>query len=314
MKVGIIAAGAMGKKHLESWRALGVPVAGVYARNIEKARALAAPYNVAAYDSIASLLAEVEVADICLPTFLHQEVVEQAAQAGCQIVCEKPLALDLAGGEAIFQACDAANVRFFLAMVVRFFPPYRAAWEAVRSGSLGTIEEIALKRIVNTPLVDKPWFGDKTLSGGVILDLMIHDIDYALWIGGPAVKVEAKLEQNGLSESAYLTLEHAGGATSRIEGGWLESATGLETAIHLAGSSGRIDIAPGVPFPFPNLPAKDPYVEQLRHFQTSLENNTPFEVTQQETLHALRVALAAQESSRQGRPVTLTSDSASVRG
>jgi predicted dehydrogenase len=314
MRVGIFAAGAMGKKHLESWRALGVPVAGVYARDIEKARALAAPYNVAAYDSISSLLAEVEIADICLPTFLHQEVVEPAAQAGCQIVCEKPLALDPAGGEAIFRACDGANVRFFLAMVVRFFPPYRAAWEAVRGGALGTIEEIALKRIVNTPLVDKPWFGDEALSGGVILDLLIHDIDYALWLAGPAVKVHARLERKGLSHSAYLILEHAGGATSRIEGGWLESATGLDTAIHLAGSSARIDIAAGLPFPFPNLPAKDPYVEQLRHFQTALENNTPFEVTRQEALHALRVATAAQESSREGRPVTLASDPNPVRG
>jgi predicted dehydrogenase len=308
MRVGIIAAGAMGKKHLESWRALGVPVAGVYARSLEKARALAAPYNVAAYDSIASLLADVEIADICLPTFLHQEVVEQAAQAGCQIVCEKPLALDSAGGEAIFRACDAANIRFFLAMVVRFFPPYRAAWEAVHSGALGTIAEISLKRNVNTPLVDKPWFGDEALSGGVILDLLIHDIDYALWLAGPAVKVDAKVERNGLSHSANLTLEHAGGATSKIEGGWLESATGLDTAIHLAGFSARIDIASGLPNPFPNLPAKDPYVEQLRHFQTSLENNTPFEVTRQEVLHALRVATAAQESSRLGQPVTISSD------
>jgi myo-inositol 2-dehydrogenase/D-chiro-inositol 1-dehydrogenase len=142
----------------------------------------------------------------------------------------------------------------------------------------------------------------------VILDLLIHDIDYASWLAGPAVKVDAKLERNGLSESAYLTIEHAGGATSKIEGGWLESATGLDTAIHLAGSSGRIDIAAGLPLPFPDLPAKDPYVEQLRHFQTSLANNKPFEVTRQEALHALRVAKAAQESSRLEKPVTVASD------
>jgi predicted dehydrogenase len=52
----------------------------------------------------------------------------------------------------------------------------------------------------------------------------------------------------------------------------------------------------------------------LRHFQTALENNTPFEVTRQEALHALRVATAAQESSREGRPVTLASDPNPVRG
>jgi predicted dehydrogenase len=305
MRVGIFGAGAMGKKHIESWHALGVPVAGVYARKLDQAAAIAKPYDVAAYDSVSALLDEVEIADICLPTFLHKEVVEQAARAGCQIVCEKPLALHPAEGEAIFTACDAANVRFFLAMVVRFFPPYRAAWETVRSGALGTIEQIALKRIVNTPLVSKPWFGDDSLSGGVILDLMIHDIDYALWLAGPAVKVYATLKRDARNQSAHITLEHAGGATSRIEGGWLESATGLETAIHLAGSSGRLDIAPDLPLPFSHLPDKDPYVEQLRHFHNSLETDVPFEVTRQEALHAQRVAAAAQESSRQGAPVAV---------
>ena len=306
MRVGIFGAGAMGKKHIESWHALGIPVAGVYARDIEKARAIAAPYDSAAYDSVSALLGDVDVADICLPTFLHQEVVEQAAQAGCQIVCEKPLALQPQEGEAIFRACDAANVRFFLAMVVRFFPAYRAVWETVRNGALGTVEEIALQRIVNTPLVDKPWFGDDSLSGGVILDLLIHDIDYALWLAGPAVKVHATLERDARNQSARLTLEHAGGATSRIEGGWLESASGLHTEIHVAGSSGRIDIAPGLPLPFSNLPVTDPYVEQLRHFQTSLERDVPFEVTLQEALHASRVAAAAQDSSRQGQPVAVS--------
>jgi predicted dehydrogenase len=305
MRVGIFGAGAMGKKHLESWHALGVPVTGVYARNLDKARAIAAPSGTAAYDSVSGLLSDIDVADICLPTFLHQEVVEQAAQAGCQIVCEKPLALHPEEGEAIFRACDAGGVRFFLAMVVRFFPVYRAAWETVRSGALGTIEEIALQRIVNTPLVDKPWFGDDSLSGGVILDLLIHDIDYALWLAGPALKVHASLKREGLSHSARLTLEHAGGATSRIDGGWLESATGLHTEIHVAGTSGRLDIAPGLPMPFTNLAVNDPYVEQLRHFQTSLEREVPFEVTRQEALHALRVAVAAQESSRQGSAVEI---------
>jgi predicted dehydrogenase len=304
-RVGIFGAGAMGKKHIESWHTLGIPVAGVYARKLEQAVAVAKPYDTATYDSVAALLDEVEIADICLPTFLHQAVVEQAAQAGCQIVCEKPLALHPAEGEAIFNACEAADVRFFLAMVVRFFPPYRAAWETVRSGALGTIEEIALKRIVNTPLVEKPWFGDESLSGGVILDLMIHDIDYALWIAGPALKVHATMERDARNQSAYLTIEHAGGAISKIEGGWLESATGLQTAIHLTGSSGKLDIAPGLPLPFSNLPNKDPYVEQLRHFQTSLENGVPFEVTREEALHAQRVAAAAQESSRQGASVAV---------
>ena len=93
LRVGILGAGAMGEQHLDSWHKLGAQIAGVYARNLERGRAAAAPYGCPVYDSVDELLSKVEIADICLPTTLHHAVARQAAQAGCQIVCEKPLAL-----------------------------------------------------------------------------------------------------------------------------------------------------------------------------------------------------------------------------
>ena len=136
LRVGILGAGAMGLKHLEAWHKLGVPIGGLYARNVERGRAAAEPYGCPGYDSVDALLSNIEIADVCLPTLLHRSVVQQAAKAGCQIICEKPLALDYEEGEAIFRDCDRAKVRIFIAMVVRFFPAYRAAWESVSSGAL----------------------------------------------------------------------------------------------------------------------------------------------------------------------------------
>jgi predicted dehydrogenase len=304
LRVGILGAGAMGQKHVESWHALGAQVVGIYARNLERGRA-AAPYGCAVYDSVDALLRNVEVADICLPTFLHRTTVQQAAQAGCQIVCEKPLALRYEDGEAIFDQCDAAKVRIFLAMVVRFFPIYRAAWQLVSSGTLGEVKQIMLKRIVAPPPAQDSWFFDDQLSGGMLSDLLIHDVDYAVWLGGDVTRVEAVREGSGQSQYAHLSLEHSGGAISRIEGGWVESAAGLATTIDITGTRERLQILLDGPVPFTDLSQEDPYAAQLRHFQESLAGQQPFLVTREEVLHIMRVMSAARESAKHGRPISL---------
>jgi predicted dehydrogenase len=305
LRVGIFGAGAMGEQHLKSWHSLGAQIEGLYAHNLERGRAAAAPYGCPVYDSVDALLSKVEIADICLPTCLHQSTVRQAAQAGCQIVCEKPLALHYDEGEAIFQDCDTAKVRIFIAMVVRFFPVYRAAWEKVRSGALGQVREIALQRVVSPPPPNGSWFLDDRLSGGVLTDLLIHDIDYAMWLAGEVTKVEARREGEGQSQYGYINLEHAGGASSRIEGGWVASPAGLRTTIDIAGSRERLQIVPGGPIPFADLADEDPYVAQLRHFQDSLASHAPFLVTREEVLRVMRVVSAARESAEYGRSIVL---------
>ena len=306
-RAGILGAGAMGVTHLEAWHKLGVPIGGLYARNVERGRAVAEPYGCPVYDSVDQLVSEVEIADICLPTTLHKSTVRLAAEAGCQIVCEKPLALDYEEGEAIFRDCDKAKVRIFLAMVVRFFPVYRAAWDRVRSGELGQLEQIALKRVVSPPPPTGSWFLNDRLSGGVLCDLLIHDIDYAMWLAGDVTKVNARREGQGQSQYGYINLEHAGGASSRIEGGWVESG-GLQTTIDIGGSRGRLQIAPDRPLPFVDLPTEDPYVAQLRHFQDSLANDAPFLITREEVLRVMRVVSAARESAESGRSIVLAAE------
>jgi predicted dehydrogenase len=305
LTVGILGAGAMGEQHLKSWHKLGAQIAGVYARNLDRGQAAAAPYGCPVYDSVDELLSKVEIADVCLPTFLHQTTVSQAAQAGCQIVCEKPLALHYEEGQAILDDCDRAKVRIFIAMVVRFFPVYRAVWEKLRGGSLGQVKEIALKRVGSPPPPIGSWFLDDRLSAGVLCDLLIHDIDYAMWLAGDVTKVEARREGEGQSQYGYITLEHAGGVSSRIEGGWVASPAGLRTTIDITGSGGRLEIVPGGPIPFADLPDEDPYVAQLRHFQDSLASHAPFLVTREEVLRVMRVVSAVLESAAHGRSIVL---------
>jgi predicted dehydrogenase len=190
-------------------------------------------------------------------------------------------------------------------MVVRFFPVYRAVWEKVRGGGLGEIKEIALKRVGSPPPPIGSWFLDDRLSAGVLCDLLIHDIDYAMWLAGDVTKVDARREGEGQSQYGYITLEHAGGVSSRIEGGWVASPAGLRTTIDIAGSGGRLEIVPGGPIPFADLPDEDPYVAQLRHFQDSLASQAPFLVTREEVLRVMRVVSAVLESAAHGRAIVL---------
>ncbi len=318
MRVGVIGTGHMGGVHVRAWRALGVEVS-VFSRDAGRAAALAEPHGARAFTDLDALLAHVEVADVCLPTFLHREVVERAARAGRHVVCEKPLALTEQDGEAMIEACRAAGVRLFVAMVLRFFPQYRAAREVVRSGGIGAPTVLRLRRIGSPPAGGTSWFAQEAQSGGVILDLMLHDIDYARWLAGDVTRVYARLNAVGARQYAQAVLTHASGATSLLESGWANPDGVFRTALDLAGDAGVIewssDAPPPVralhregraPIPEPGPPSPDdPYVQQLRHVLDALQSGAPFEVTPEDALASLRVAIAARDAARSGRAVTL---------
>ena len=139
----------------------------------------------------------------------------------------------------------------------------------------GTGERDRAERVVSPPPRNGSWFLDDRLSGGVLCDLLIHDIDYAMWLAGDVTKVDARRDGEGQSQYGYINLEHHGGVCSRIEGGWVASPAGLQTTIDITGSRERLQIVPGGPIPFADLPNQDPYVEQFRHFQDSLASHAP---------------------------------------
>ncbi|MFB9991014.1 Gfo/Idh/MocA family protein [Deinococcus oregonensis] len=321
MRVGIIGSGSMGHVHARAWHALGVEF-GLYSRDAERAAQLAADYGAVLYPDLGTLLADVTVADVCLPTFLHRGTVEAAARAGRHVVCEKPLALSNEDAAAMVAACEAAGVRLFVAMVVRFFPQYRAAYDLVQAGRIGTPRVLRLRRVSSPPYGGTSWFADETKSGGMILDLMLHDIDYALWTVGDVNRVYAQESSIGTRQYAQAVLTHASGALSLIEAGWAYPDGLFRTAIDLAGSSGVIewnsDAAPAVktfhrgepqraaPVGLPEVsPAADPFVLQLRQVRDALQQGAPFDITPGEALGALRVALAVRDSARSGQAVTL---------
>jgi myo-inositol 2-dehydrogenase/D-chiro-inositol 1-dehydrogenase len=325
MRVGIAGTGTMGEVHAKAWRNVGAELAGFTSLRLAQTRDLAQRFGVRAYAEYAELVDEVDIVDICTPTSLHKPMAVAAAAAGKHVVCEKPVALTIEDAQAMIDACAAAGVRFFVGMVVRFFPQYRVAQELVTHGKIGQLGVLRLKRVAYVPmkLVDN-WYIDEKQSGGMVLDLMIHDFDYARWLAGGVDRIFARRGQLVSSPAEYLQaiIRFQSGAMALIEGGWAYPPGVFRTALDLAGSDGLIEWSSDQPLPiqthFPTaessatsvgLPvaglSDDPYTAEIRHAYQAIRTNTPFAVTAQDALEALRIALAAKTSLSTGKPVSL---------
>jgi myo-inositol 2-dehydrogenase / D-chiro-inositol 1-dehydrogenase len=312
----------MGNWHALRWRALPVELTGFYDTDRQRAVALATKYGGQAFASVEALLSSSDIVDICTPPVEHAAATIAAARAGKHVVCEKPIARHLADARTMIAACEAAGVRLFVAHVVRFFPEFARAKAVLDSGALGRLGVVRSVR-GGAPPRHSGWFADIAQSGGVTLDVAIHDIDYQRWLCGDVVRVFARgLTFRGLDvDHALITLRFASGAIGHIEGSWAFPAGNFRTAFELAGTAGLLvhdsddaqpldvqyhsGIAPaGAPVIGDPAPLDDdPYYQEFQHFLDALDSGSAFLVTPHDALAALRVALAAIESLRTGRPV-----------
>lgn len=317
----------MGSYHASRWKLLPVDLIGYYDRDAVRAEMVARELGGRAFESLEALLAEVDIVDVCTPTYEHASPALAAAVAGKDIVCEKPLARHLAEAEAMIAACMSAGVRLFVAQVVRFFPEFARAKEVVDSGAIGQPCVIRTVRGGNFPRPDS-WYGDFAKSGGVILDLSVHDIDYLRWLCGDITRVFAR----GMSFSdvlatdhALLTLRFASGVIGHIEGSWAYPAGEFRTCLEIAGDDGLLNHDSGTSSPMtvtlkrnPTAeegvltipgesiePANDPYYRELKHFIDCLASGADFLVSPEDALAAMKVALAAIESERSGQVVEI---------
>jgi predicted dehydrogenase len=312
----------MGSWHASRWQALPVELAGFYDADPARAAAHAAKFGGQAFASIDAALEDCDIIDICTPPGEHASATIAAARAGKHVVCEKPIARHLDDARAMIAACEAAGVRLFVAHVVRFFPEFARAKAVLDSGALGRLGVVRSVR-GGAPPGYSGWFTDIAQSGGVTLDVAIHDIDYLRWLCGDVVRVFARgLTFRGLAvDHTLMTLRFASGAIGHIEGSWAFPAGNFRTSFELAGTEGLLahdsdDVRPldvryhtgaasaGAPAIGNLAPIQDdPYFQEFQHFLDALDSGSAFLVTPDDAFAALRVALAAIESLRTGRPV-----------
>ena len=326
LKVGLIGGGTMGTAHAEAYRVIeNAELDAVADLRPERAQAIATKTG-ATVRTASEIIADpnIDVIDVCLPTYLHRDYVVAAAEAGKHVFCEKPMARSLKEAEEMKAACEKAGVKLGIGHVVRFFPEYVRAYEKVKAGAVGDVAVVRCTRGgFPLPTAWQDWYANYELSGGLVLDMIIHDFDFLRWLLGPAERVFAKStrgrEYNRL-EYALVTIKFKSGAIAHVEGSWVNGG-GFHTRFEIAGSNGLIDYdsrkanpitvtvaskdgVPGVPVPA-SAWVENPYTTEIRNFINVLDGKEGTIVDGNEGYESLRIALAALESIETGKPVSL---------
>lgn len=335
-KVALIGVGSMGSHHARQWgRIPGAELAAILDRNSDASRDFADQFGCRAYgpDDFDKMLAEAQpdIVDVCVPTPAHRGYVEKAAEAGKAVFVEKPLARTMADCQALIDLVARTGISLMPGHVLRYFPQYAAAKRMVDSGAVGNPAAIRTARMAGMPRanVEGNWYGDPAQSGGVVLDMIIHDFDWLRWTFGPVSRVFAKglytdPKSHGIRDYALVTLRFESGAMAHVTGSWAHPG-GFSTTLEVAGDGGLIEYdsatsspltiakqaKAGAPPPvaIPESPApadQDPYYLELNAFATALREGTPPPITVQDAAEAVRIALAALESIETGKVVTLS--------
>ena len=327
IRVGLLGAGSIAAIHSEAYQEIeGARVVAVADVNHAAADRLAQEHQARAYYEIESLLEDrrVDMVDVCLPTFLHERTVVRAAEARKHVLCEKPIGRSLEEVDRMITAVRQAGVHAMVAQSTRFWPQFVVIKELLDLGELGRPLMATATRL---SIPKWGWFKDPQLSGGALLDLLVHDLDYFFHIFGKPQSVYAVgltsetgawdevvavldyVDKKAIAEASYLMparfpfvmsfrlLGDRGYVEYRHQGELLEQ-TVPETrfVLYLAGK------------PPASLPCsdRDGYAGEIEYFVNCLVQDKPPEIaTLEEARTVLQIALAAERSLEIGQVVAL---------
>ncbi|MGH7920629.1 MAG: inositol 2-dehydrogenase [Candidatus Dormibacteraceae bacterium] len=324
----MIGAGRMGRLHAELLR-WGMPRArlvGVADTVPERAAALAGRLEVEPLTPAWALASpEVDLVAICAPSDSHPDLVVAAAEAGKAIFCEKPLALDLEELDRTLVAAESFGVDLTVGFNRRFDPAHRAARDAVRRGEVGEPHLVRLSSRDPAP----PPPGYAASSGGMFLDMTIHDFDMARYLTGSevvevsalgAIRIDPDLEALGDVDTAVVTLRHANGCLTVIDNS-RRAVYGYDQRLEVFGSAGMAasENPPSVPSVLwtergarrPPLRAsfleryRPAYREQWRWLLEDPSRREPVGAGAADAREALVLGLAARRSLEEHRPVRI---------
>ena len=328
LNIGLIGAGRMGRLHAEN-----------IARRIPNARLHAvADVNEQAAQVCASLHGECQCVSnhlqmlddarldavvICSATDTHSQIIQDAARAGKHIFCEKPIALTLQETDAALRAVRDAGVKLQLGFNRRFDATFRRVFDARASGEIG---EPHLLHIISRDPAPPPLEYVKT-SGGIFLDMTIHDFDMARFLMGAEVEqvyaranvlIQPAIGEAGDYDTAIVMLNFANGALGTIENS-RQAVYGYDQRVELLGSRGGVSTENHFPnavtvstanFVQRDLPLNffleryiTSYFHEMNAFVNAVLDDAPVPVSGDDGRMALVLGLAAKKSVQENRPV-----------
>jgi predicted dehydrogenase len=253
------------------------------------------------YEKIDEALAdpEIDAIDICLPTDLHASMAIAALTAGKHVLVEKPLALNEGQTESVLRAAELSGKILMTGQVLRFLPAYAEAARIVRAGELGAIRMASFRRHCATPFWGG-WLADPARSGGGIFDLLIHDVDFSVYLFGEPQSIVAA----GSGGLLAATFQYANTGPVIIEGGWHAAGPHpFSMAFMIAGESGTLEFhsthqpltisrAGAKSTEILQVPEVDGFQQEIRYFAECVASGTqPEKCPPRESATAVKVAL-----------------------
>jgi len=332
LRVGLIGLGRLGRVYARdlSSRLADTQLAAVADINADAARSIADEFGVPHVHSTPQDLIEdptVDAVVIVSPTHTHRDVAVWAAASRKPTFCEKPLALSLEECQVIKDAVDRHGAFFQMGFMRRFDPGYAAAKQQIAEGRIGT--PVVFKSSSRDPFPPSLEYANPASSGGILVDMGIHDIDLARWFMGDVATVSAiggvlafpELKTVGDMDNAIASLIFADGRLGVIDltrNGFY----GYDISTELLGTAGTIRVGYLRETPILTMTMNNvshdtvpyfmerferAYTLQLQNFAQNVLGDREPPVTMTDGIEALRVALAATAACRSGQPVAVGS-------
>ncbi len=335
LKVGIVGLGFMGRMHLRCWKgrddAAVVAVCDADPNLREKAKN--AVGNIAGaegvdltgiewfsdFDTMVDKM-DLDAISLTLPTYLHVEFAQRALSHGLHVLCEKPMALTVADCDLMVQAAGGSGKVLQIGHCVRFWPEYAKAREIVASGQYGQVIAATFQRLGSPPNWSQDnWFADEGRSGGMALDLHIHDTDFIQYLFG-VPKAVCSRAANVDGRTVHIATQYLYGDDRLVtaEGGWaMMPSFGFEMSFNLMLEQATIvydltrqpllRVCPaGGEVITPQVDEGDGYTRQIEHFARVVQDDSVEDViTLAQSRDSVRIVQAEKRSAREGREIAI---------
>ncbi len=323
LRVGLIGCGGIGAVHAESWLTMKdrVQLVAIADMNEERAQKYADKSGGKAYRDGKELLdnEELDVVDICVPTFLHADYVEYAMERVKNVIVEKPVCLYEEEAQRLLDAEKRTGALVMVAHVIRLTDPYVYLKKVVDEGTYGKVVAGDFARLSPRPT----WMvghDDVNRTGSMALDMHIHDVDYVRYLMGgdpDSINVSAAKDKNGIIQHIWTAYKY-GDVVLMAEGSWNYTSgmpfeetfrVVLEKAVLVHDASGGLKVYPEEGGVFePELGAKEemdmginvsdmgPYLSEVKYFADVIENQNFNNITTlSEAVAAFRLAKKEME-------------------
>jgi D-apiose dehydrogenase len=336
LRVGMVGCGYISYQHGPAWLASpDAELVAVCDADLARARARGGEWGVErCYADPADMIERerLDAVDVVTRPETHALLVGLAAERGCHVTCQKPLAASLADAGAIVQRCDQSGVRFMVTEMWRYLPWFREMRRWLDAGAIGSPHllrfvgsRVAYRR--ERPINDsQPYFADMPML--IVYEMMIHWIDASRFLLGDATSVYARLSRLNRAivgeDAATVVLAHGAGHTTTMDGSWATppepDASTREGDIVLEGADGQLHLTPPrgelrlttlresrlvASYPDTAVAFQQAFNDCLGHFARAVRVDEPFESSAADNLKTLAATFAAYESARSGQVVAL---------